>query len=566
MKKLLYILIITLTTISCSEDYLDETPYSSYAAETLNDDDGIEALLKGLHYRFGQLWTYSGRQGWLSCWQVGTDVFSPGGVEGVEIPFYNYDELTSENGAVSYMWSQCYLVINNANNALAAIGDDGDPAKIGEAKFFRAYMYNHLVTLYGAVPLLTEATSTARTDYVRTPVDEVNAQIIEDLVYASEYLPSIDEAVSESRANKHMAMQCLGEVYLRTGQAAKAETVLTDIIESGDFSLIKERYGVLTDEEGDYYSDMFKYGNQRRSEGNTEAIWTFELEYTKNVSGGFTNAPQHRRVFVPGYHTVPGMAYAVWSDDENQYITNYGGRGNGRMVTSNWVKYELYDDGDIRNSENNITRQFYYNAPDYSATIGIDANGWRVAADSEDAVTTMTVQTGDPVVKAIGDSISSMFPYTRKWDSFDPDDTWGWTCIKDFPLMRLGETYLLRAEARLDQGNTSGAADDINVLRDRAFQTSRVETGNAELGKVSSSEIDLDFILDERARELFAEENRRMTLVRTGTLVERAKLNTDVTIHGGITGLDEHNLLLPIPLSEIQLNKDADWDQNPGYE
>ena len=180
MKKLLFILIITLTTLSCSEEFLDETPYSSYAAETLNDDDGVEALLKGLHYRFGQLWTWSNRQGWLSCWQVGTDVFSPGGVEGVEIPFFKYDELTPENGAVSYMWSQCYLVINNANNALAAIGEDGDPAKIGEAKFFRAYMYNHLATLYGDVPLLTEATSTARTDYVRTPVSEVNAQIVED--------------------------------------------------------------------------------------------------------------------------------------------------------------------------------------------------------------------------------------------------------------------------------------------------------------------------------------------------------------------------------------------------
>ena len=566
MKKLLFILIITLTTLSCSEEFLDETPYSSYAAETLNDDDGVEALLKGLHYRFGQLWTWSNRQGWLSCWQVGTDVFSPGGVEGVEIPFFKYDELTPENGAVSYMWSQCYLVINNANNALAAIGEDGDPAKIGEAKFFRAYMYNHLATLYGDVPLLTEATSTARTDYVRTPVSEVNAQIVEDLEYAAQYLPNIDDAVSESRANKHMAMQCLGEVYLRIGEDAKAEAVLTNIIESGDFSLIENRYGVLLDDEGDYYSDMFKYGNQRRSQGNTEAIWTFELEYTKNVSGGFTNAPQHRRVWVPGYHTVPGMAYAVWSAEDNQYITNYGGRGNGRMVTSNWVKYQLYETGDIRNSENNITRNFYYNAPDYSATIGVDAEGFRVAADSPEAVSTMTVQTGDPVVRAKGDSISSMFPYTRKWDSFDPDDTWGWTCIKDFPMMRLGETYLLRAEARLGQGNTSGAADDINVLRDRAFKTARVENGNSDLGRVSSSDIDLDFILDERARELFAEENRRMTLMRTGTLVERAKLNTDVTIHGAITGLDDHILLLPIPLSEIQLNKDSEWVQNPGYE
>ncbi len=67
----------------------------------------------------------------------------------------------------------------------------------------------------------------------------------------------------------------------------------------------------------------------------------------------------------------------------------------------------------------------------------------------------------------------------------------------------------------------------------------------------------MDFILDERARELFTEENRRITLMRTGTLIERAKLNTDSSIKGTISGLDPKLLLLPIPLSEIQRNKDV---------
>jgi hypothetical protein len=158
-----------------------------------------------------------------------------------------------------------------------------------------------------------------------------------------------------------------------------------------------------------------------------------------------------------------------------------------------------------------------------------------------------------------------MFPYTRKWDSFDPSDAWGWTCIKDFPIMRLGETYLLRAEARFNNGNSGGAADDINVLRDRAFKTARQESGNANLGKVSASDIALDFILDERARELFAEENRRMTLMRTGKLIDRARLNKEATIKGTISGLDPRILLLPVPLSEIQRNKDVQWQNNPGY-
>lgn len=568
-RKLLYFTIgisFLCYAISCSNDFLDEKPYSSYAPETLTDDAGIEASLKGLHYTFGQLWTWSDQQGWLSLWQVGTDVASPGGIQGVEIPFFKYEDLNPENAGVNYMWSQCYRIINNANNALKAIGGEGDPAKIGEARFFRGYTYHMLATLYGDVPLLTEPTSTARTDFERTPRAQVDEQIVEDLKYAAENLPDIDKLVSESRVSKYMAMQTLGEVYLRIGKPELAEPVLTEIINSGKFSLVSERYGIEFNKSkpGDYFHDMFIYGNQRRSQGNTETIWTFELEYTKNVAGGFTNAPQHRRVWVPAYHNVPGMAYQV-NDPSEGMISVYGGRGNGRMRPSNWVKYQLYGEGDMRNSEFNITRHFHYNAPNWSATIGIDAKGFRVPADSPNAVTTRTVKTGDPVINAPGDTLESMFPYTRKWDSFDPADGWGWTCIKDFPMMRLGETYLLRAEACLENGNPAGAAADINILRDRAFKQARLEAANPNLGKVSAGEIDFDFILDERARELFAEENRRLTLMRTGTLIERAKLNTESTIKGTISGLDPRILLFPIPLSEIQRNKDVEWENNPGY-
>jgi len=559
------VMALTLTAISCSEDFLDETPMSSYAPETLSDEAGIEAALKGLHYNFGTIWTWAGRQGWNAVWQEGTDVASPGGIEGVEIPFFKYEELNSENAAVSRMWERCFLIINNANTALKAIGEDGDPAKIGEALFFRGYCYNILATLYGDVPLLIEPTSSARTDLVRTPVAQVNDQIIEDLEYAADNLPGIDEAVNESRANKYMAMQCLGEVYLRVGKPELAEPVLAEIINSGAFSLVEERYGVALGVNGDYFSDMFKFGNQRRSQGNTETIWTFELEYNKGgISGGFTDAPQQRRNWVPAYHNVPGMTY-VYEGVGDDFVHPYGGRGNGRMRPSDWVKYKLYEDGDIRNSENNITRTFYYNSPGYQATIGVDANGFRVASDSPNAVKVIEVQEGDTVVLAASDTLEVAYPYTRKWDSFDPTDQWGWTNIKDFPMMRLGETYLLRAEARFKQSNSQGAAADINVLRDRAFKLSRQESGNTDLGKVSSSDITMDFILDERVRELFAEENRRITLMRTGTLVERARLNTDSSIKGTISGLDPKLLLLPIPLSEIQRNKDVQWEQNPGY-
>jgi hypothetical protein len=75
----------------------------------------------------------------------------------------------------------------------------------------------------------------------------------------------------------------------------------------------------------------------------------------------------------------------------------------------------------------------------------------------------------------------------------------------------------------------------------------------------------LDFILDERVRELIGEENRRMTLMRTKTLVDRAtRLNSNSAVNR-MTGVSNTHLLMPIPLNEIQLNKDAVLAQNPGY-
>ncbi|WP_240768430.1 RagB/SusD family nutrient uptake outer membrane protein [Olivibacter sp. XZL3] len=196
--------------------------------------------------------------------------------------------------------------------------------------------------------------------------------------------------------------------------------------------------------------------------------------------------------------------------------------------------YGLYEPGDIRNSDNNIRRRFYYNDP-------------------------AGPNFGDVVPYTGPDTAFNIAPHTTKWYQFDPNDTFGYAMIKDFILMRLGETYLLLAEAQFRQGKLQEAANSINVLRQRAFPN------YPEEGQVSAGDMTLDFILDERARELIGEENRRMTLMRTKTLVERAmRLNANSAVRP-ITGLTERNQLLPIPLREIQLNKDAVLEQNPGY-
>lgn len=247
-----------------------------------------------------------------------------------------------------------------------------------------------------------------------------------------------------------------------------------------------------------------------------------------------------------------------------------GGRGNGRLRLSNFMKYTVWRglDGDIRNSNYNIRRIVYYNSPGFTgATIGVNAKGFRVALTDPGKVKDVTVHLGDAVIPYEADSLEILYPYCTKWGGYDPTDDFGYAIVKDWPIMRLGETYLLRAEARFRQGNPAGAAADINKLRDRAFKASRAATGNAALGSVSASDITADFILDERARELIGEENRRMTLARTNKLADRIPMNGDTSpADKVITGFNaSKNILLPIPLSEIQLNKNAELKQNPGY-
>lgn len=532
--------IFFLLTISCKKSFLDENPPSSYTPISVNDSLGMEASLVGLYNHVSTILTYSNAQGWPSVWQVGTDVANAtANQQSIEIPYYDYTLLTPTDAAASYLWGKEYVLINLCNTIISAVenpsftalSETGKAMVSAEAKFFRGYAYNTLATCYGAVPIITTPVTGPKTDFVRAPLTEVNALIESDLTFAVTNLPDIESVKTNSkgklygRANKYMAMQLLAEAYLRIGKNDLAEQQAQSIINSGRFSLTRSRYGIKTSVKGDYFSDMFVYGNERRVQGNKEAIWVLEQENPNTVVGGNTDNAQQRRVWGAAYFNISGL---IISD-------SLGGRGIGRLRLSNWVLYNLYGEGDVRNSDNNIRRKFYYNDPN-------NANY------------------GKQVPYTGPDTLYKICPHTTKWYQYDPNDAFGYAMIKDFIMMRLGETYLLLAEAQFKQGKLQEAADNINVLRERAFQGAY-----PALGHVEATDITLDFILDERARELVGEENRRMTLMRTGTLVDRALRLNSGDAQKPIKGLSAHNMLLPIPLSEIQLNKDAVLEQNPGY-
>lgn len=540
MKKLTYILLLTIGAMqlfsSCKKNYLEEELYSSYSPVTLTDSLGFEASAVGLYNHLSTFFSYSDPQGWPSVWHAGTDIafVPPSQKQGIEVPYYDYNQLINTDGAASFTWGWSYRMINNANiiikNAedpnLTGMSDANKKSLNGEARFFRAYAYNILATCFGKVPIQREPLTKPKTDFVRASLDSVNNLIIEDLLYAASNLPEPGAFGSRTnvngkptaRANKYQAMQLLAEVYIRAGKPALAEAQCDAIINSGKFALNTSRFGIKSAQPGDPFNDMFWFGNQRRYQGNKEAIWVMEQENPTNIPGGITNNPQQRRNWGAAYYQISGM----------KLCDSLGGRGIARMRLTNWVIYDLYETADMRNSQYNLRRKFYYNNP-------------------------TSPLYGQPVPYTGADTIFKICPHTTKWYEFNPNDEFGFAMIKDFMLMRLGETYLLKAEAQLNQGNTNGAATTINVLRTRA---------NAS--QVTGSQITLDFILDERARELLAEENRRMTLMRTGKLVTRTTAYNTQTINP-VLGISSKNLLLPIPLSEINLNKDAVLEQNPGY-
>jgi len=153
------------------------------------------------------------------------------------------------------------------------------------------------------------------------------------------------------------------------------------------------------------------------------------------------------------------------------------------------------------------------------------------------------------------DYTEKLFPSLNKWiDDTRPDrqKTQG---QRDFYLMRLGEAYLLRAEARFQQGDLGGAAEDINVIRTRAAWP-----GMEAAMQIVAGDVTLDFILDERARELDGEGQRWWDLVRTGKLVERVRLHNPQAA----PNIQDYHIYRPIPQDQID-RTEGGYGQNCGY-
>ena len=274
------------------------------------------------------------------------------------------------------------------------------------------------------------------------------------------------------------------------------------------------------------------------------------MQMEVDVIGGYTVSTDYsvpyERYHVPSLHTItdPDGKQGMLGPRSD---FNIGGRGVSYMKTTDWHLYEIWGDdfnNDMRNSPVNIVRDVIYDNP-ASKWYGKSA----IAPESMSKNIKEVPYKWYPWLTKVtcpGDHPEGLYK-DRELGLLT--DAAGGTYADQY-LLRLAETYLLRAEAYLLNQQPDKAAADVNVVRRRA-----------KASDVSNANITLDYILDERARELCFEERRRLTLYRTGTYVERTRrLNS---FQG--SQVEEYMCLFPIPYSFIEANTGAHIEQNPGY-
>lgn len=563
MKTIKYIFLVTFFGLfmlsACNEEErLKEVPLDFYSPENayITKDD-FQAAVNNLYYRVRHIYwglsdnlrlSYYHATDYAYCFEI--KAAGSGHLNDYK------DMMIPTRSEVREFWDELYSLIADANIILTRIDASASQvlpadrtAMKSETLFFRAFAYRMLANAFGGVPIVLQEVTVPRRDYTRATRNEVYQQCVTDLVEAIALLPEVDK-VADGKTNKHAALHLLSEVYISLKQWDNAINAATQVISYPENELMKERFGSYKDEKkGDVYWDLFRQNNQNRQSGNKEGL--FVLQYDYNSAGSTYSETAGPRYCIPFYETatLDGQTLFVGNTDRK------GGRGIGWLRPTNFFLYDIWKkDGtaDMRNSPINIVRDVRVDNPK-SPHFG----KW-IVADGLNK---------DPRV----DTIRAFYPFIAKvarhkdfpedlYVSKNVNDTTAFgerrllnsaaSSFKDEYMFRLAETYLLRAEAYVGKSDPAGALADINAVRARA---------NAS--PATLAEMNIDYILEERMRELYTEELRMFTLLRLGKLYE---YNKKYNPWSGRT-IEEYHNLWPIPYTEIERNTEAVLEQNPKY-
>lgn len=530
MKPFAAFLLACVIIISgCQKDILKEDPQGFLSPNnTFKDKAGFESALAHLYRisratRTVEMVTAEADKKMTIIYGSGTDL---GWYWDKKLLYSDYALINPTDGMATDYWNILFGLVKDCNVIISRLKEstltEGDRQYIGaHARFFRAYAYRFLAHLYGDVPKIEDEITSPKDDYVRVPKSEILAFMIADLEFATKYLPVANGGVG--KLSKAAADHLLAETYISAGDHDKAIEAATRVISDPQYKLMTARFGAFANRPGDVFWDMFRLGNQNRTAGNMESILVWQMEF--GVVGGEVAYTFERE-------WGPFIEPLLDSDNKKAIMpADSLGRPGGFFCPGPYLEFEIWQsdfNNDIRNSPFNMQRVFWNNNPS-SREFGqpIKPRPEWLNRNYHVWIKKASSPTGHPQGYDVGGRL-----YT------------------DIYAMRLAETILLRAEAYLGKSDKVKAAADINLVRSRA---------NAK--PVDAASVNIDYLLDERARELVGEEPRRLTLGRLGKLYERVVKYNAVSKNS----IKPFHNLLPIPQTAIDANAGAVLKQNEGY-
>ena len=542
---ILPLLAFSTLAVSC-EDYLEEKNISGLTAdEYYKTTEGIEALVNSC-YSSMRFWY--GKENGMALTETGTDIFTRG--SGMEVPavaLYNSD-LNGMNTALTFYWNRFYSALNTCNAAieripLSPLPDQTKAIREGEARFLRAFYLWHIVENWGGVHLSTSEVKDIQTTAKRSSVEEFYNQMIEDLLFASNNLPNTTNQLG--RATKPAAEAFLARVYLFNGQKQKASEYAQKVINNYGFNLVSS------------YSKLWGTNTTNNTENVFSVNFTSNLvlnhemnDYEGNNLTLREGGNNSHLFYLMVYDQLPGM---------KRDIPN--GRPFSRIMPTAFL-LDLFDEEKDNRYDATFQSVWYCNNAT-SAPAGmrvgdtaIYATKKIIPASESSRHKYLTIDrrtTYDANDKPV---IRDRFVSMKKFMEPNRQTIAQQSGIRDAYVIRLAEMHLIVAEAEMNS-NTALAVESMNKVRLRA-----AKPGQENAMRVNASQLNIDFILDERAREFAGEQMRWFDLKRTNKLVERVRrANPDAA-----PNIQEFHMLRPIPQSQLDaITNPSEFGQNPGY-
>ncbi|GAB3639483.1 RagB/SusD family nutrient uptake outer membrane protein [Spirosoma arcticum] len=556
---------LLLGTTAC-KDVLVEVPISQVGAQYINTAAGFEAAGRAA---YSTLRDFYGREIGMNLTVFGTDTYTMGADGAYKFMNQYLSQFDGRVDILRDLWNNFYVGINTMNividNSTVVTGLDAALVKrrVAEMKFLRAHHYFVLVQTFGGVALLTKGNLAPTKEFSRASVKDIYAQITSDLEAA---IPDLATPTSDyGRATKGAAEHLLARVYLTKGTSeaaasddfTKAATYANNVIKNYNYALLPD------------FANVFAQGG---GEINSEVI--FSTQYTSDaltaIGGAGGNPVQGNgnpnNVQGNQTHLYYGMEYDTQAGMQRD---TQNGRPFKRYRPTTYMLETVFAPA------NRVNDSRYKKT--FKDTWLSNRPGTFTTPIFDDSKTTLTFASGDTTIFIPGFEMTkaerarrkyqvlvpsnyrpNLFPTLQKFlDPLRPDRTYE-AGSRDFLMFRLAETYLILGEAQFKSGKLQEAADAFNVVRRRAAWP-----GRQSQMEITPAQINIDFILDERDRELAGEMFRWFDLKRTGKLIERVKANnTDAAAN-----IKDFHVLRPIPQDQIDrtANGATTFPQNPGY-